>query len=191
MLRQSMLFLLDGVRVMGGGQKYATLARARAEGVGGWSWSDRPLRVRFWLVTVYDEGHCDETRLYRPSEEQAIEAARNAVLSLVADSGRIDGSMTVDGRSCVVWTFPGKAGNWEIRADIEAMIIPAQVALPDRIEAVEPQEMAYWRKRAKLSQTEAAALVGVDRVTWWRWETGQVSMPGGLFELFLVRIGSA
>jgi putative transcriptional regulator len=36
-----------------------------------------------------------------------------------------------------------------------------------------PSEIRSARERAGLTQTEAAAILGYDRVTWWRYETGE------------------
>jgi transcriptional regulator with XRE-family HTH domain len=34
------------------------------------------------------------------------------------------------------------------------------------------ETLSNWRKRANMSIPEAAAAVGVERATWWRWENG-------------------
>lgn len=50
---------------------------------------------------------------------------------------------------------------------------------PDRIKAL--------RAGFRLTQAEAAAIVGVSTRTWTSWETGQRTMPDNAFELFRLR----
>jgi len=40
-----------------------------------------------------------------------------------------------------------------------------------------PTDIRSARERTGLTQTEAAALIGVSRVTWTRWETGITPPP--------------
>jgi len=37
--------------------------------------------------------------------------------------------------------------------------------------------LAHWRKQSGLTLNEAAAIVSIDRSTWWRWETDRLSIP--------------
>jgi len=45
--------------------------------------------------------------------------------------------------------------------------------------------LAEKRKTAGLTQLKCAAMVGVTRITWIRWETGQSSMPIATLRLWL------
>ena len=40
-----------------------------------------------------------------------------------------------------------------------------------------PSDIRSARQQAGLTQAQAAALLGVDRVTWTRWETGALPPP--------------
>lgn len=47
-----------------------------------------------------------------------------------------------------------------------------------------PSEILAARQSAGLTQTKAAALVGVTLRAWQYWEAGQREMPKGMWELF-------
>lgn len=50
-----------------------------------------------------------------------------------------------------------------------------------------PAAIRAARKRAKLTQEEAGALVYVSRRTWQDWEAGIAQMHAGLWELFTLK----
>ena len=49
---------------------------------------------------------------------------------------------------------------------------PAGLAPSAQAPAALPQAMLTWRTRRGLSQVRAAAAIGIDPMTWNRWETG-------------------
>lgn len=51
-----------------------------------------------------------------------------------------------------------------------------------------PAKIRAARKGAKLTQTQAAALVSCSMRAFQEWEAGNRRMPGGLWELFLLKI---
>jgi DNA-binding transcriptional regulator YiaG len=51
-------------------------------------------------------------------------------------------------------------------------------------------EIKAARKKANLTQAEAAELVHALERSWRYWEAGSVHMPTGLWELFLIKIGA-
>jgi len=54
-----------------------------------------------------------------------------------------------------------------------------------------PAEIIAARKAAKLTQQEAANIVGVHSTSWQRWEYGTSNMRQGLWELFLSKTNKA
>ena len=52
----------------------------------------------------------------------------------------------------------------------------------DHTADMEGREMREWRQRHGISQDRLAALLGVNRVTVWRWEHDERAMPGRLVE---------
>lgn len=53
-----------------------------------------------------------------------------------------------------------------------------------------PTAIKKARKAAKLSQEEAAALVGYTRYAWCRWETGSRPMRPALFDMFRAKVSN-
>jgi len=53
----------------------------------------------------------------------------------------------------------------------------------------EPNEIREARHRAGLTQSQAAALVGVHRRAWQYWEGGGRKMGVAVWELFLIKTG--
>lgn len=54
-----------------------------------------------------------------------------------------------------------------------------------------PERLREWREAEELTQPEAAALAGVDRVTWARWETDARPVPQWLADTLAQRWGSS
>jgi DNA-binding transcriptional regulator YiaG len=52
-----------------------------------------------------------------------------------------------------------------------------------------PTEIREARHRAGLTQSQAAALVGVQPRAWRYWEGGGRKMGAGVWELFQIKIG--
>jgi hypothetical protein len=52
---------------------------------------------------------------------------------------------------------------------------------------ISPERLKALRAGFRLTQAEAAAIVGVSTRTWTSWETGQRNMPDNAFELFRLR----
>ena len=52
-----------------------------------------------------------------------------------------------------------------------------------------PQQIKAARLNAGLTQTEAASLVSKNWRTWQRYESGDVGIPAGVWELFLIKTG--
>ena len=50
-----------------------------------------------------------------------------------------------------------------------------------------PQEILAARKAAGLTQTRAAAMVGVKLRAWQYWEAGERTMPTSAWELFNIK----
>ena len=50
-----------------------------------------------------------------------------------------------------------------------------------------PNKIVEIRRRYGWTQSEAAVLVHVTLRTWQWWESGKRLMPGGLWELFLIK----
>lgn len=53
-----------------------------------------------------------------------------------------------------------------------------------------PEQIRAAREVVGLTQTEAAQLIHSTLRTWQQWEAGDRRMHPGLFELFLLKIGS-
>jgi len=51
-----------------------------------------------------------------------------------------------------------------------------------------PLDIKEVRKEAKITQPEAAALVHADIRTWQRWESGEIKMHPGMWELFKIKV---
>lgn len=51
-----------------------------------------------------------------------------------------------------------------------------------------PKQIASARKRAKLTQREAAALIGASMRIWQDWEGGRRNMPQAKWDLFKIRL---
>ena len=49
-----------------------------------------------------------------------------------------------------------------------------------------PERIRYIRKKAGLTQKEAAALIDVSVQTWYEWERGNGNMHLAYYELFLI-----
>lgn len=54
-----------------------------------------------------------------------------------------------------------------------------------------PDDLREWREAEGLTQAYAAALAGVQRVAWARWEGGARSVPQWLRDTLMQRWGSA
>jgi DNA (cytosine-5)-methyltransferase 1 len=52
-----------------------------------------------------------------------------------------------------------------------------------------PQEIKEARKAAGHTQTQAAAVVGKAKMTWWHWEKGRAPMDEAWWELYLLKTG--
>jgi DNA (cytosine-5)-methyltransferase 1 len=50
---------------------------------------------------------------------------------------------------------------------------------------VKPEEVKAARKRAGLTQTQAAALIGYTKRAWQQWEKGMPRMRRALFQAFM------
>lgn len=55
---------------------------------------------------------------------------------------------------------------------------------------MENSDLTWVRENAGLSQQQAADLMGVDRRTFSRWETGAVRMPSHKWSAFLVKVNT-
>lgn len=55
-------------------------------------------------------------------------------------------------------------------------------------EKIIPDELKQIRIKSGLTQTQAAALVGVKIRQWQRWEAGDSKINQSLIELFLIKI---
>lgn len=61
-------------------------------------------------------------------------------------------------------------------------------AKPDRPKSPDPLDILVARRRAKLTQTNAAALIYTPMRTWQQWEAGISPMHPGLWELFQLKV---
>ena len=51
-----------------------------------------------------------------------------------------------------------------------------------------PNKIRAARLAVGLTQARAAALIYRDRITWWRYESGDLTMPPELWELFRLKV---
>jgi DNA-binding transcriptional regulator YiaG len=52
-----------------------------------------------------------------------------------------------------------------------------------------PEQIKQSRKDARLTQTQAAALIYKTCRAWQKWEAGEIKMDAAFFELFLIKSG--
>ena len=58
---------------------------------------------------------------------------------------------------------------------------------PPKKSAPTPEEVRAARSAARMTQTEAAETVHMSMRAWQQWESGERTMPQGLFELFMIK----
>lgn len=51
-----------------------------------------------------------------------------------------------------------------------------------------PAEIRSTRELARLTQTQAGALIGAALRTWQSWEAGERAMPSAKWELFQIKV---